>query len=208
MVSADTIRSSAALRASSVTTFWIIAAILSSHPGKRAWRARPLLHKHRPESDPSSRLLESSLLSEFAERFGQFGNRLIQIRDQAVVGDLENRRVLVLVDRDDHLGILHAREMLDRAGDADGDIELRRHHLAGLADLPVVRRIAGIDRRARRADAGAEFVGERLHVFWKNLPALPRRGARREKPLPASLRGGRRRALLHAQNWSAAPCPV
>src|SRR4249919_2015036 len=60
----------------------------------------------------------SSLLAELAERFGQFRNRLIEVRDQAVIGNLENRRVFVLVDRNDHLGILHAGEMLDRAGDA------------------------------------------------------------------------------------------
>ena len=106
------------------------------------------------------------------QRFRQLGNRLIEVRDQSVIGDLENRRVLILVDGDDHLGILHAGEMLDRAGDADGDIEFRRHHLAGLPDLPVVRRIAGIHRRARGANAGAELVGQRLDVFGEILAAL------------------------------------
>src|SRR5258708_718294 len=153
-------------------TFLIIAAILSSHRSDaRSAPAHPL-HKHRPESAPSTRLSQSSLLSELAERFGQFGNRLIQIRDQTIIGDLENRRVLVLVDRDDHLGILHAGEMLDRAGDADSDIKFRCHNLAGLADLPVVRRIAGIDRGTRRTDAGAELVGEWLDIFGKILAAL------------------------------------
>ena len=40
--------------------------------------------------------------------------------------------------------------MLDRAGDADGDIELGRDDLAGLADLLVVGHIARVDRGARR----------------------------------------------------------
>src|ERR1700722_2840021 len=62
--------------------------------------------------------------------------------------------------------------MLDRPRYADGDIEFRRHHLAGLADLPVVRRIAGVDRGARGADAGAELVGERLDIFGEILAAL------------------------------------
>src|SRR6478752_7295613 len=61
-----------------------------------------------------------------------------QVGDEAVVGDLEDRGVLVLVDGDDDLRVLHAGEMLDGAGNAAGDVELRRHHLAGLADLPVV----------------------------------------------------------------------
>src|SRR5919201_379763 len=80
---------------------------------------------------------------------------LEEVADKTIVGDLEDRRLLVLVDGDDHLGVLHAGQMLDRAGDADRDIKFRGHHLAGLADLPVVRRIAGIDRGARGADAGA-----------------------------------------------------
>ena len=93
------------------------------------------------------------------------GSALNRSRDQAVVGDLEDRRFLVLVDGDDDLGVLHAGEMLDRAGDADGDVELGRDDLAGLADLLVVRRIAGVDRGARGADGGAQLVGQRLDVL-------------------------------------------
>ena len=52
--------------------------------------------------------------------------------------------------------------MLDRAGDADGDVEVGRHHLAGLADLVVVGHIAGIDRGAAGAQPGAELVGQGL----------------------------------------------
>src|SRR2546422_11518792 len=37
----------------------------------------------------------------------------------------EDRRVGVLVDRDDGLGRLHPRPVLDGPGDADGDVELR-----------------------------------------------------------------------------------
>jgi hypothetical protein len=48
--------------------------------------------------------------------------------------------------------------MLNGAGYADGDVEIGRHDLAGLADLPVVRRVTGVDRRARGADRGAELV--------------------------------------------------
>jgi hypothetical protein len=61
--------------------------------------------------------------------------------------------------------------MLDRARNADRDIEIRRHDLAGLADLPVVRGVAGIDRRARGTDGGAELVGDRLDVEAEILAA-------------------------------------
>jgi hypothetical protein len=52
--------------------------------------------------------------------------------------------------------------VLDRAADADGEIQLGRDDLAGLADLHVVGAIARVDRRARGADAGAELVGQRI----------------------------------------------
>src|SRR5690606_4963063 len=77
-----------------------------------------------------------------SQRLLQFGQDGEEVADEAVIGDLEDRGFLVLVDGDDDLGILHAGQMLDRAGDADGDVEFGRDDLAGLADLPVVRRIA------------------------------------------------------------------
>src|SRR3954471_23494527 len=155
-------------------TLLIIPAISSTgSPGFAHIAAGPCCRmKHRRGSVRPRRCFKSSLLSELGQRLGQLGHRLIEIGDQTIVRDLEDRRVLVLVDRDDHLGILHAGEMLDRAGDADRDIEFRRHLLAGLADLPVVRGIAGIDRGARGADAGAELVGERLDILAEVLPAL------------------------------------
>ena len=55
--------------------------------------------------------------------------------------------------------------MLDRAGDADRDIDFRSDDLAGLADLIVVGDIARINRSARSTDAGAELVGERGDDF-------------------------------------------
>ena len=47
------------------------------------------------------------------KRRGQLGDDLEQIADQADVSDLEDRRFLVLVDRDDDLRIRHPGEMLD-----------------------------------------------------------------------------------------------
>src|SRR5688500_4111179 len=92
--------------------------------------------------------------------FGQLGHDLVQIAHDPEVAELEDRRVLILVDRDDVLGVLHADLVLDRAGDAGGEIELRRHRLAGLADLRRVRRPAGIDDRAGRSDGATERFGE------------------------------------------------
>src|SRR5262245_42547625 len=46
----------------------------------------------------------------------QFRQRLVEIGDKPVVGDLKDRRFLVLVDSHDHLRVLHAGEVLDGAG--------------------------------------------------------------------------------------------
>src|ERR1700761_1928049 len=62
-----------------------------------------------------------------------------QVAHDAVVGDLEDRGLGVLVDRDDRLGGLHAGPVLDGAGDPDGGVELRGDGLAGLPDLERVR---------------------------------------------------------------------
>src|SRR4051794_30960321 len=93
---------------------------------------------------------------------GQLRNDLVQIADHAEIGEFEDRRVGVLVDRDDVLGGLHADLVLDRAADARGEIELRRDRLARLADLRAVGVPAGVDHRARRRDGPAERPRELL----------------------------------------------
>src|SRR3546814_8540262 len=69
---------------------------------------------------------------------GELRHDLEQLADEAEVGDLEDRRVVVLVDGDGGLGILLADEVVDGAGVADGDVEFGRDALAGRAALIVV----------------------------------------------------------------------
>src|SRR5699024_529964 len=66
----------------------------------------------------------------------------------------------VLVDGDDGLGGLHAGEVLDRAGDAQCDVEVRGDGDTGLTDLGGVLDVAGVDGGAGGADCGSEAVGE------------------------------------------------
>ena len=87
---------------------------------------------------------------------GQLRHDLVHVADDAEVAELEDRRVRILVDRDDHVRALHADLVLDRAGDAERDVELRRHDLARLPDLRRVRVPARVDDGARRADGAAE----------------------------------------------------
>ena len=96
------------------------------------------------------------------QQLGELRDDLVQVADDAEVAELEDRRVRVLVDRDDHVRALHADLVLDRAGDAERDVELRRHGLAGLADLRGVRVPACVDDGARRADGAAERACELL----------------------------------------------
>ncbi len=87
---------------------------------------------------------------------------LEQIALYAVVGHLEDRRLGVLVDRDDRARALHADEMLDRARDAESDVQLGRHRLAGASNLAFHRQPAVVADRPRRCELGAKRPGEVL----------------------------------------------
>ncbi len=72
---------------------------------------------------------------------------------------MEDGGFFVFVDGDDGLRVLHARQVLDRTRDADGDVEVGRDDLTGLADLIVVGHIACVNRRSGGANRRAELVG-------------------------------------------------
>src|SRR4029453_2515306 len=76
---------------------------------------------------------------------GESGDDLEQVPHHPEVGDGEDRRVGVLVHRDDRLGGLHPGPVLDGPGDADGHVQLGRDRLAGLPDLVLVGVPAGVD---------------------------------------------------------------
>src|ERR1700751_5840670 len=117
--------------------------------------ARPVL-AGRPAADPGS-VRRAAL-----DLLGELRDDLEQVTDHTEVGQLENRRLGVLVDHHDGLGRLHPGPVLDRAGDAYRQVQLGRDGLAGLADLELVWVPAGVGHRARRADGRAERVGELL----------------------------------------------
>src|SRR5690554_2703244 len=85
-----------------------------------------------------------------------------QIRNQAVISNLEDRRFFILVDRNDHLGIRHTGQVLDGTGDADCDVQLRRNDLAGLANLHVVRYETCVNRGAGCTNGSAHQVSNLL----------------------------------------------
>src|SRR3954469_7610144 len=93
---------------------------------------------------------------------GELRDDLVEVAHDAEVGELEDRGVAVLVDGHDVLRGLHADLVLDRAGDAGREVELRGDGLARLPALRGVRGPAGVDDRARRRYRAAERRGERL----------------------------------------------
>ena len=73
------------------------------------------------------------------DRLGQLRDDLVEVADHAEVAELEDRGVLVLVDRQDVLRALHPDLVLDRAGDPERQVQVRRNGLARLPDLGGVR---------------------------------------------------------------------
>src|SRR5260370_3598676 len=113
------------------------------------------------------------LVQEVFELLGEEGGDLEEVTDDAVVGDLEDRRLRVLVDRADHLGGPHAGQVLDRAGDAEAQVELGRDRAPGLADLEPVRPPARVHRRARGPDRRANHLGQLFQ--YAKVPRPPER---------------------------------
>src|SRR5262249_13623061 len=114
---------------------------------------------------------------QLLELVGERGHHLEEVRHDAVVGDLEDRRLRVLVDRDDDLRRPHASEMLNRTGNAKAEVELGRDGAARLSDLEAMRPPSRVDCGARSADGGADPRGHLFedHVVLGALHAAPPR---------------------------------
>ena len=85
------------------------------------------------------------MFADFLELLGQERNDLEKVADHAIIGQLEDRRFRIGIDRDDRLRGAHASQMLNGAANAAGDIERGRNDLAGLAHLIAMRTIPRID---------------------------------------------------------------
>ena len=93
------------------------------------------LSDHTPFSDSDGKPPHSKS-TQFSH---QLRHHLKQIIHDPITGNRENRRFGVFVNSDDHLAVSHPRQMLNRAGNADGDVQIGGDNLAGLADLIIVR---------------------------------------------------------------------
>ena len=81
----------------------------------------------------------------FLDLFDGAVEHLVQVAHDPKISKSEDRRLGILVHRDDGLGGLHSSTVLDGAGNASSNVQLRRNGLAGLADLVRVRIPAGVD---------------------------------------------------------------
>ncbi|MNJ73792.1 hypothetical protein D3C77_706330 [compost metagenome] len=77
----------------------------------------------------------------------QLGNGLKQIRYQTVIRYLKDRCLFILVNRNNNLGILHTRQMLNGPGNTHGNIQLWCDNLARLPDLHIIGDKTGVNRR-------------------------------------------------------------
>src|ERR1700754_2829860 len=69
-----------------ITPTLLIITDLIPFDARRACRGEPIFAQNTARYSFIRRCFKSSLLSELGQRFGQFGNRLIQVRDQPVIG--------------------------------------------------------------------------------------------------------------------------
>ena len=113
-------------------------------------------------------VVDLKLLACCFHGFSQCRNYFEQIADDAVIGYFEDRCFGIFVDGNDALSALHADEMLNGAGDPDGEVELGCDSLTGTADLAFDGQPAVIADGARggefRTERGSKILDERKIV--------------------------------------------
>ena len=115
----------------------------------------------------------------------QLRHDLEQIAHDAVVGNTEDGCALILVDSDDALGVLHTSGVLDSAGDAQSNIDLGVHGLAGLTNLMVSRQPAGVDGGTGAANNAAQDLSQLLSQLDAALNILGNAAAHRHDEVSA-----------------------
>src|SRR5260370_21475426 len=111
---------------------------------------------------------------DFFQSFGEGGHDFEDVADDAVVRDFENWSVGILVDGHDGARAFHADDVLNRAADAQRQIQFRRDGLAGAADLSLHREPAFVANRTLRRDFAAQRFRQRFslrNLFGRFDPA-------------------------------------
>ena len=77
--------------------------------------------------------------------FDEFRQDFVQVADDAEVGYIENGGSVVFVDGDDQAGFFHACQVLNGAGNTEGEVNIGAYGFARLADLAIFLDPAGVD---------------------------------------------------------------
>src|SRR5512147_1443933 len=119
----------------------------------------------------------SRLSPHLANFFDHDRQDFMDVADNAVGCDIEDGRVGVFIDGHDYFRRLHAGHMLDRAGDAAGDVQFGTDGLAGLAHLVGIGDPSLVNRSPRRRDCAADGLCEfldQIEVFGASKAASAR----------------------------------
>src|SRR5947207_12914040 len=111
----------------------------------------------------------------FFQSFGEGGHDFEDVADDTVIGDFKNRSVRVFVDGHDGARALHADDMLNRAADAQRQIQLWRNRLSRAADLPLHGETALIANRPRRVNLASPGLHQYLrhtNIFGYHASAV------------------------------------
>src|SRR5450830_101668 len=100
-----------------------------------------------------------------AQLCNQLWNDFKQIANDAIVSHRENRCFWIFIDGNDCFGIFHTGQMLNRTGDTDSDIQLRRHNLTCLTNLPVIWYKTGVNRSTGCTHRRTQFVCQWFQYF-------------------------------------------
>ena len=84
----------------------------------------------------------------------------MEVGDDAVVGDAEDGGFGVPVDGHDDAGATHPHQMLDRAGYAESDVEVRGNDVAARSDLVLTGQPAVVYDRPARSEFGVQRRGQ------------------------------------------------
>jgi hypothetical protein len=91
--------------------------------------------------------------------FGKSGDYLEEVGDDAQVSYLKNIRFRIGIDSYNAFSGGHSGTVLNRTGDAAGNIKVRGDGLTGLANLMGLGNPAGVNCGAGSAHSGAESFG-------------------------------------------------
>src|SRR5262245_43716391 len=141
-------------------------AMASGSPPFCFWSCASRNAADMPAGPPPTIRTSTSSVSRSTGLFLQLGyhrrHDLEEIAGYPEVGNLEDRRLGILVDRHDRPRSLHADEVLNRSGNAEGNIELWRNGLPRAPNLAIHRQPAGIADRTRGGNLGTHRLRELL----------------------------------------------